>query len=590
VWTRQRDSAPVMKRFERRDRPIDTKSLQVKGLGSGMGPSDASDPGEVDAAAPPPSPNPPRVMAHSDSGAWDELSPPTDPQPLSRGQLQDRAIRGASWTMIHTLLAVAIGFLINILIARVLGAVDFGRLTYLTALLDVLRGVASLGVGTALVQFATKAHAAGQSDDVRSLLSKAQGFRLLVVAPLLSIAVVSVANVPTIWLVVTGLFGIVLPAALSGATSCLTIENKTAEGAKSAMIANLLTQVAVVVVVLTIATADALWAARLVMGGITAAIALAYVSRRYLRAALVPSLPRRFPPGFWRFALPTGAAAVIGNLVVSRSEVLALTWLSTPEATGVFALAFGLAVHMFSPAQALLGPLVPAISGLQEVDSEAIPRALARTFRATSTAVGLTLATAVPAFAVLVPAIYGDDFVQVPPVLIALSVAGGFSLVALPVSAFVMARLSGRKLLQASAVALVVDVVLALALIPLLGVWGAVAANISAAATQLAILLRSELRAQGLPARKAIGYTKPAFVGAIVCVGAWLTVSALSLTPVAESALACALGGSLVVLGLRVTRSGLDPADAEAVLRAAPGSLQPTARRIITLVTIRERR
>ena len=52
---------------------------------------------------------------------------------------------------------------------------------------------------------------------------------------------------------------------------------------------------------------------------------------------------------------------------------------------------------------------------------------------------------------------------------------------------------------MASLVALLVDIVLALGLIPIWGVWGAVVANVSAAAVQMFVLLSSELSALELP-------------------------------------------------------------------------------------------
>ena len=112
--------------------------------------------------------------------------------------------------------------------------------------------------------------------------------------------------------------------------------------------------------------------------------------------------------------------------------------------------------------------------------------------------VALLMGVGLPVVALLVPAFYGPSYEGVPPILIALGVANGFLIVGAPVGAFVMARLSGFKVFAASLVALAVDVALALTLIPVWGVWGAVAANVCAAATQMMLLLVSEVRALGL--------------------------------------------------------------------------------------------
>lgn len=506
---------------------------------------------------------------------------------LSRGELQDRAVKGAAWTMVHTLTSVPIAFLVNILIARVLGVVDYGRLAFLSTLMDVVGGVVSVGVGVGVVQFGAKAHARGDVAGAGQLLAKTQGFRLLIAAPLVAVAVVVAARVSVEVMVLTVVFGVFAPAFLGVAADSLTIENKSDRGAKNAIILNLITQAAVVAVVIGVGTADGVWATRLIIGGLGGLLSLAFVLPAYRKAILRPRFPRHFPDGFWRFAVPMGAAGVIGSLVVSRSEVLALTWLSTPAATGAYALAYGLANHMFSPAQALLGPLIPAISGLREVDPDAVGRALGRSLRASSTIVGLILGCAVPAFAVLVPLIYGDDFGAVPPVLLALSVAGGFMVVASPVKAFVLARLKGRRMLVINLIALAVDVALMIGLIPLLGVWGAVIANFSAAATQLGLLLASELRALNLSVSETVLHAFPAALGSLACLASWWAASLLLpfLHALVAALIAGLTGVLLTVVALRLFRCGLSADDGRAILRVFPVALARIARPLLGVVT-----
>lgn len=504
---------------------------------------------------------------------------------LSRGELQNRAIRGALWTVVHTAVSLPIAFLVNILLARVLGVVDYGRLAYLSTVMDVVGGVIALGIGAGLVQFGAKAHATGRTSDVQQLLSSTQGFRLLIQAPVLTVVVIAVAQVDVSLLLIALVFGIWIPSALDGAPACFAIENKTASGARNAMLVNIVTQAAVVLMALLVGTADAIWATRLTIGALAVAMALPIIAPQYRRAILRPSLPRRFPPGFWRFALPAGAAGLIGSLVVSRTEVVILTWMSATEAAGIFALAFGLANHLFGPAQALIGPLVPAVSGLREVDLSALARALARTMRASSTIVAMLVASALPAFAVLVPAIYGQDFEHVPEVMLALGVAGGVLIIAGPVQAFVQARLSGTRLLWVNIVALLVDVILAVALIPPLGVWGAVIANIGAASTQLGLLLIGEVRATGLGWGTVLASTSPTVIGGVACLGAWYGSHALAWTPLLTAVAAGSLGLVLLAVGLRVTRSGLAPGDTAAILASMSPALSRLARPVLQVLT-----
>ncbi|HEU4329661.1 MAG TPA: oligosaccharide flippase family protein [Lapillicoccus sp.] len=506
----------------------------------------------------------------------DEPEPPDGPV-LRRGELQDRAMRGVTWTMVHTVVSLPIAFLVNLVVARVLGVVDYGRLAFLTVVLDIAAGVVLLGVNPALVQFGSKAHALGRRHDVTDLLSKVQGFRLFFTAPLLAVVVVVLVSDVGIWFkVIAVVFGVLLPAALDGAPACLGIENKTAAGAKVALVSNVIVQGLVLAAVLTIAQADVVWAVRLIAVGATTALALIPISRAYRRAVLRPAFPRGFPPGFWKFAIPTGLAYLLSSLVVSRTEVVALTWLSDPASVGLFALAFGLAGHMYAPAQALIGPLVPAISGLREVDTSAVTEAFRRTLRGSSTAVSMLSGIALPVIAVLATTFYGSTYAGVEPVLLALGIANGFFVVGGPVSAFVMARLSASRVLIASVVALAVDVALALSLIPLWGVWGAVVANVAAAGTQMMVLLVSELRALHLSWSVVSRDALPALVGALSAVLAWYLSSRAS--SVALAAVVAAVVGLVSVGGgLWALRSGLTADDGRAVLRVLPARVQALA-------------
>jgi O-antigen/teichoic acid export membrane protein len=505
---------------------------------------------------------------------------------MSREGLQQSAVRGAVWTVIHTFIAIPVAFLVNLLMARVLGAADYGRLAFLTALMEVVSRMLTAGFGSAVVQFGAKAHAAGRTATVSRLLSQSQGFRLLVVMPVLSVVVLLFADVPPSVVVIAIVFGIAVPAAFDGAVACLTIENKTADGAKIALVTSLATQVAVVVVVLVVGTPDSVWTIRLIVSGVAVALCLVPISAAYRTAVLRPALPRGMPVGFWRYAVPVGLASVIGGLVMSRSEIFFMNWLAAPAAVGVFALAFGLAGHVFAPAQAFVGPLVPAISGLLEVDAQAVRPAFRRVLRAGATVVGLVEAVAVVPLAVLVPVLYGPEFAA-GPVVVALGVSAGFVTVASPVAAFVSARLSAGEMLKATSVALVVDVALALSLIPTLGVWGAVIANVAGSMTSLLLLTRSELRGLGITVSLAARDALPCFAGAALAGGLMLAAAAVPGNEWLRAVGVAAVGGVLYVAILRVGRSGLTVPDADAIIRALPRPAKRVGPVVLGLLTAR---
>ncbi|UUZ44041.1 oligosaccharide flippase family protein [Janibacter limosus] len=517
------------------------------------------------------------------------MSEPADPlEPgLTTGQLQDRAVRGFAWTMIHTVIAIPIGFGVNLLLARVLAPEGYGRLAFLTELIAIAGSVPAMGLTPAMIQFGSKAHAAGRKEEVAGILSSSQGFRLLVVAPLLTALVLLVVDVPWLFLVVAVAFGVWLPAFLDGGPITLFIENKSEVGAQIAMVSNIVVQTCVVASLLWFGTADSVWATRVIATAVGIGLALFAVASRYRRAVLSPRLPRHFPEGFWRFAIPTGTAGLIGSLVASRTEVIFLQWLSTPTQVGLFALAFGVSTHIFAPAQALTGPLIPAVSGLREVGPDRVALAFRRTLRASSTIASLLVAAAVPALTLLLPLLYGRDFRDAAPVLPVLGLVGGLAVSTGPVTAFVLARLSARLMLVANIVALVVDVVLAVALIPSMGLWGAVIANAAGTLTRLTVLLWSETRALRVRPASVVAALLPTVIGALGCTLARLVSGQLPVPVLAQAVVAALVAVTFLIAGMRLTRTGLTRADVAAVERALPRRLEVAGKVALSFVTQR---
>ena len=263
----------------------------------------------------------------------------------------------------------------------------------------------------------------------------------------------------------------------------------------------------------------------------------------------------------------------------------AISAILAPAAVGIFALAFGLSSHVFAPAQAFLGPLIPAISGLREVDSGAVPAAFRKVMRVGSTVVGLLSAGVIAPLAALVPSLYGAEFSQAAPVVVALGISAGLVTCFNPVYAFVTSRLSGGSILKANIVALVLDLALAFALIPFIGVWGAVIANAAGALTTLTILLRLELRQLGLRVRDLLGDTLPVYVGAVVAAVAFFASEGLEV-PALARAIALGVLGTAAYLGVvRLLRSGLTPTDAEVLSRGLPRFVRPVGGLMVRLIT-----
>lgn len=493
--------------------------------------------------------------------------------PLGRGELQQRAVRGALWTGVNTLVSLPLAFVVNVVVARILGVADYGRLTYLTTVIAIASVIAAVGVTTALVQFGSKAHAAANPGEVRRLLSASQGFRLMVSGPIIAIAVLAIVQVDWWLLVIALVFGVAAPAALGNAQPALTIENRTDRAAQITMVGNILVQLAVVLAVLTLSTPDAVWSARVVAGGALLVLPLAVISPQYRRAVLKPSFPWRLPRAFWAFALPTGAAGIIATLVTDRTEVIFLEWFADERAMGLFGLAFGLAAHVFAPAQAFIGPLIPAVSALSAVDLVSVRRAFLRTTRAASATGGLLVVTVLPALACLVPLIYGRDFAPASDLIVIVGLGSAVMLIGSPHQAFLMARLGGNRMLLINIISLVVNVAVALALIPLIGAWGAALASAVAFIVRALQLTIGEARALGLTFASALGSLGAMLLAVAITTVMWLIARDVDLAEIPLASGVALIGAGAYVAGLKVARTGLTMGDVNAIAGALPGWL-----------------
>lgn len=504
--------------------------------------------------------------------------------PMDRQELQARAVKGALWTGIHTLVSLPLAFAVNVLVARVLGVEGYGRLTFLTTVITITSVIAGLGVTTALIQFGSKAHAAGQTSEVRHLLSGAQGFRLMVSGPVIAVAVLILVRLDWWLLAIALAFGVGTPALLSGARAALTIENRTDRAAQLTMVGNAMVQLSIIAAVLSVGTADAVWSGRVIVSGLTLALPLIAISPQYRRAVLRPSPPWRLRREFWSFAIPTGIAAVLGALVSNRTEVVILDWFSDEYAMGLFGLAFGLAGHVYAPAQAFVGPLVPAVSGLSQVDQASLRRAFLRTTRAGSSVGASLVVSLLPALALLVPLLYGDRFAPAADMLVLLGIASVVVLIGAPHMAFLMARLGGRRILWVNMVSLLINVSLAFALIPAFGAWGAVVACAGGMVMRALQITVGEARALSISPRRLLESVGSVMLAVVIALTLWLCVRGLELSPLVLAPATAGVGMTALMLMIRATRTGLTPSDVRAISSSLPRPLVLVGRAALTVL------
>lgn len=279
------------------------------------------------------------------------------------------------------------------------------------------------------------------------------------------------------------------------------------------------------------------------------------------------------PAGFWRYAVPMGLSGIVATIALSRSEVVLLEHLSTAEQVGLYAMAFGLAGHLFAPAQALLTPLTPAISALREVEVGAIKEAFRRTVRMSSAIAGLIVGMGGPVLALLVPVLYGKAFASASGLVLSLVVVSGFLIVTYPMQTFVAARLRAGSTLAVNSLSLAATVAVALALIPWVGAWGAVLGKVAVVLVRIAWLAWRETESFMVGRREFFGGFRTLMVASVAAAGAYWAgslVSAESGTPLWGAVAALVLGAVLLVLGMRLVQAGLEESDIAAIGRAVP--------------------
>jgi O-antigen/teichoic acid export membrane protein len=236
-------------------------------------------------------------------------------------------------------------------------------------------------------------------------------------------------------------------------------------------------------------------------------------------------------------------------LVFNRTELFILEALGEHQAVGIFALAFGLSLQLTAPERAR--------------------EAFGRSTRVSAVVCGAILATVTPLLVSLIPVIYGRAFEAAAWMVVPLAMMALLRSVTNPVTAFTLARQKAGVRLRANVAALVVDLLLAVALIPLLGVWGAVIAAVGAQAVAVIWLAANEPFVVAARPNGLWSLYGAFVVGAGAAGTALILGRAMEPAGVAAAATAAALwGGLFFFVAIRLTGSGIR--DLEAFLPALP--------------------
>ena len=472
--------------------------------------------------------------------------------------------------MIHTIVAAPIAFVANAIVSRSLGVADYGRLALITLVITIATSVTDLGVSDGVIQWGAAAHARGDRTVVNSLLMRSLGYRLAFQLPIMAVTVAVIGRGEPPLVLLALLVCVAAPALLGSVALAIGIQNRTAAAAQIAMVGNVVVQAAVATTAALSRSPVAVWTSRALTMAAFMPLNMLPIDRPTRRAALRPRLPVNMPHGFWKFSVLTAASGLVALMVFSRSELLVLRGVGTIEAAGLFALAFGLSQQITAPIDAVLGPLNPAVAGIVEAHPARVRQALLRATRVSGLLAAALCVIGLPVLYALIPLIYGKPWAPAAPAFLLLAITSCLQSVVNPLLTFNRARRRSALLLRINCAALVVDVALAFAAIPFIGLWGAVAANAAGQLTLLILLARSECRAWSI---RATEYVRALAAFLSAAVGTGLTVLVFSASewypPLATTA-AVAASGLVVLVGTRLSGGRVPVDDVRPALDVLP--------------------
>jgi len=524
----------------------DPEGLQHEAASPGRGPDDG----------------PPEEPIQAPSGA------------IGREELQRRAVNGSVWTAVHTVFSTPVSFAANLVVARLLGPAGYGIVAIYTLAYALGTKACEAGYNGATGNWGTVAEARGNRDEATRLIRQVVGWQLLVEVPVLGTIVLAISWGHSPAIIASLLVAVVAGAVFSGLGLAIYVENRTAIAARLTMISNFVLQVIVILVALKTRDPLAVFAARTLVAALTGALLLIPLdqSRRWL--VLKPLLPRNMPGGFWKFAGISTISSLVAALAVSRTEVFVLDIFHDGTMVGYFALAYGLASQLTNPIDAVILPLGIGILGLVATTPHRAGAVLLRATRYTAASSGVLTAIALPVVTMLVPVLYGRAYDPAMPIVIPLGIASCLVSLHNPLMSFVSARRRADVVLRAMLVALVVDGTLSFALIPVIGVWGAVVANVLGGLANLPLLIRFELKIQHTSLTAFLGSTVNWLVSLPAAGAAVGTALLVGHGPLVEAAVSAAVGTTLFVTGIRLVRGGFDKEDRESFLVSVPAAIR----------------
>jgi O-antigen/teichoic acid export membrane protein len=398
----------------------------------------------------------------------------------------------------------ALGLLASILTARALAPADLGRYAFLVWLAGLLAIALSLGFPTTVTRYTAEAVGARRPGVAGALLGVVVRWQTsLALLTVLALAACALAA-PAAWR---------LPLLMTA----LSIPSLVLHGSVAAFLSGLQAfrwQAALGVV--TLALQLVLFALVATLGGGVAGFLLAHAIANGVGLAAVATLARRegrrvgawpaSPPDtagdargeMLRYARTVSALVVLDAVVWQRTEVAFLQMLGTPADVAFYALAFGVAAQVSRipyHASVVLFPTFPALVGAgRAAELAALHGTAMRYLVLLGAPLAVGLAVTAPALARL---LWGPAYAPAGLVLglLALGSLPAFAAGASPAVLHALRRQD--RLVRQGVVAAAVDVVLALALVPVAGALGAAVANVVAQGLGSVLAIRAAVAVAG---------------------------------------------------------------------------------------------
>jgi O-antigen/teichoic acid export membrane protein len=378
---------------------------------------------------------------------------------------------------------------------------------------------------------------------------------------------------PWVWLLAA--VAALATQALGTSSVILTATARNAPAAKLSMVAGLALQLTTIGVAAASRSASITYSAQLAAGVLGPGLCFLVIRRDERKAFLRPLVFRQLPAGFIRYGLSACGAALVATLVYGRSEIFVLQAHRLKVAAGIFALATGLAGQITVPMDSVMGPLLPTAAGLLAEAPTRATEAAVRSLRVTSILASFTMATAIPLVEVAIPFLFGPQFEQARAAFVLLGLVSCIGSVSVPLSMFVFATRNASSVLRVNLICLVGDAALAIWLVPVFGLWGAVAANAAAQLLSFSLLTAVAIRRVGIDAGSVERACRPLILGFGATVLALLVALLGRLHPVVLLFLAPLTGLAVLVLGFRfVPAWRVSAADAALVESSLPAFLR----------------